>query len=530
MAHKNNGLHQSASSDIRSYLDFDVNKSPSQIMEESAIGNGSSNIEGPSATGTSSGLSWEDNGNLSVISSSFSGLENSAVFKFFLHDNMDYDSTGTRYDRQRIEIKGDGNQSDVLALEDDILTYHWKFMLEENLPCPPDPVVTNFFHIFQIKAIEGVENTLPIFTYTVMNTDLVFQHIAISGNGMGKANILGRTPISSIEGKWLEANVTILYRDDGYVYMTLYNISDPNSPVLLMEAGEVVDSFRRPEAEDSSGVWYETNYPATLNQRVRSKWGLYRKIYEIEDGFAEAAMQLGDLEILKRERSSYRFDDGFDPSTLPSIPERDVLEDGGTNWALHSGADGMATIKTSTQSGADYLAKNLIDGSMETTWRTHSSQVGLTNLNGKYWVSIDLGEERTIDKLWLQFGTTGNRLINYDIYWSNSDNAYEELTEGASVAANATPDPLLTANGYNWQLLVGVHLGEGKFIKSNQMDIYTSEHFQPIQARYLLISGDTIHVDSGTGAINTIVFKAIETIEEIINSDSDPSVLTTPHS
>lgn len=217
------------------------------VIGYGAAGNSGSNVEGPNKTwnGPESGGSTDyvTNGNLSIIPTEEAGgadfVEDNGVFRFYLHDREDYDSTGVRYDRQRIEIKSHDRSDSkaanapALAMEDEIYTYSWKFKLPENCYTPlssnRDEKLANFFHIFQLKAIRGGENAMPVATFTIEDDYLMFQQIPISGRGMGYNNIIGdKIPLKDIEGKWLSATVTVLYRDEGYIHVKLDDVEGRN--------------------------------------------------------------------------------------------------------------------------------------------------------------------------------------------------------------------------------------------------------------------------------------------------------------
>lgn len=309
-------------SEVTSTLDFDLTKNPADIMVE-GFGSGDSkyNIEGPEGSNCAVGSNWEDNGNLSVVNAineTNSGasataavsLNNTAVFKFFLHDNKDWDRNTSIVDRQRIEIKTEAKNDDVNSRHGDILTNQWKFFLPADTPLPNE---ASFFHIFQTKATQGDESSMPVFTFSVTDTELFF-HGSNRGHVNQDIQTIASTDITNVLGKWMEAEVTTYTAEKGYVYVKLQDISNPSNPVVLMDEGYNIDTWRRNEKLMETGLYEEHDEPALAAQINRSKWGLYRK-NDSPVPFGEATMYLADVSIIKRDAETYLFPDGFDPKT-----------------------------------------------------------------------------------------------------------------------------------------------------------------------------------------------------------------------
>lgn len=520
------------------------------VIGYGAAGNSGSNVEGPNKTwnGPESGGSTDyvTNGNLSIIPAEEAGgadfVEDDGVFRFYLHDREDYDSTGVRYDRQRIEIKSHDRSDSkaanapALAMEDEIYTYSWKFKLPENCYTPlssnRDEKLANFFHIFQLKAIRGGENAMPVATFTIEDDYLMFQQIPISGRGMGYNNIIGdKIPLKDIEGKWLSATVTVLYRDEGYIHVKLDDMEDEKS---LINTGAELDTWRRPELGEGATT-FESDFPAVTGQGIRCKWGLYRKYipdaYRLDpeaggnsaineaalpSWWKDATMWVGDIEVKREDRDSYTFPEGLDTGnyTLPAkgegLVEHSKPLDGGADYARN------AEIKICSKENNSHDGTKLLDGNDGTTWDTAKAMIGTdaANAHKVYWAALDLKETRDIDKFLIQFNTTSNKLCGYQIYYAGPDgsDAYEELQ------SEETDDPRELENWSLWTEAAGVgyHPGVNKYVKAYQMNIFNaaSGDFAALEdVRYLLILGDVVH-DNTEKSIKTAMFKAINTNEQ----------------
>ncbi|MCI8855951.1 MAG: discoidin domain-containing protein, partial [Clostridiaceae bacterium] len=520
------------------------------VIGYGAAGNTGSNVEGPNKVWNGPEVSgttdYVENGNLTIIPTEEAGgtglVEDDGVFQFYLHDREDYDSTGVRYDRQRIEIKSHdrsdakAENAPALAMEDDIYTYRWKFKLPENCYTPlsenQDEKLANFFHIFQLKAIRGGENAMPVATFTIEDDYLMFQQIPISGRGMGYNNIIGdKIPLKDIEGKWLSAAVTVLYRDEGYIHVKL---DDMETDTELINTGAELDTWRRPELGEGATT-YESDFPAVVGQGIRCKWGLYRKYipdaYRLnpEEGgnsaineaalpswWTDAAMWVGDIEVKREDRSSYRFPAGFDVGdyTLPAegegLEEHSAPLDGGINYAKD------ASIKICGKEGNSHDGDKLLDGDETTSWDTPKAMLNTdsANANKVYWAALDLGAVHDINKFIIQFNTTSNKLCGYQIYSAGADGkaAYDEIQDGQ------TDDPRKLTHWDAWDEVegVGYHPGVNKYVKAYQMNIFDAANgsFDALEdVQYLLILGDVVH-DNSEKSIKTTMFKAINTDEQ----------------
>lgn len=375
---------------------------------------------------------------------------------------MDYDGGNT--DRQRIELKGHNKSSeDILGREGDIITYNWKFYLPEDLVETPPP---GFFHVFQIKAIDGGEAGAPIFTFTVTGEELLFRNVRI-GADMSTIEVIDRMPVASALGRWLEADVTIQYRDNGYVSMSL---TDADTGEALMSGSGPYDCWRRPEYKLSDGSWAEGSEDAPVTQRTRPKWGLYRSIGRPDSGtvVADATMYFGDLNIIKRNPETYLFDDGYDPKEAGEIPNR---KPNTFTWT-----DGLTAddVKAGYSYGAGIV--NLFDGT-SSRWDVNKNILSQADQR-QVWVAVDLGEERDINQISLSFngGNAPKRLSNVTMAYTSNGNAYDELVN------NTTPYPLQTANGSAWVPFLNTNGSPSKD------KTFTLE--ETITARYVILLGD----------------------------------------
>lgn len=329
--------------DIVTWLNFSKSDDPAEIMLDGfKKGDSKNNIEGPEGSNCAEegAKNWKDNGNLKVVDlagssstgeaeDSYDGASETAheslmdtnVFRYYLHDNKDWDRNTSIRDRQRIEIKTEAKNPDINSYQGEILTNQWKFFLPEGYALPDEG---SFFHIFQTKATQGDESSMPVFTLSVTKN-----HLYLHGSDCGHVNQveyeLASADIHDVLGRWIEAEITTYTAEKGYVYAKLQDISDPANKKLLMETGKKIDSWRRSEKLGEDGLYHEYDAPAVKNQMNRSKWGLYRK-NDSPVPFDEMVMYLGDLRIIKHNAETYRFPDGFDPKEQT----RDIY------WAIES--------------------------------------------------------------------------------------------------------------------------------------------------------------------------------------------------
>ncbi|MGQ7887171.1 S-layer homology domain-containing protein [Paenibacillus sp. WC2504] len=248
----------------------------------------------------------------------------------------DGDRGAVNSDRQRLEIKSNtsASNSDANSVGGDIMTHHWKLMLpSETIKYQMDAAEKEagdfiaprrFFHIFQLKAIEGDEAGQPITTLTLVSVNgkgyLEFRNNP-DGQEAHRIKPLFTIPLDQVVDRWLDMEVTILNADKGYVYGKLVDVA---SNTELWKGGMTAETLRRPEVlNPDSGKKERVDLPAVPGQQNRSKWGLYRGMYNTvnesvyADEFQAATMYLSDIYLIKRDASTYVFPDGWDPNSQP---------------------------------------------------------------------------------------------------------------------------------------------------------------------------------------------------------------------
>lgn len=193
----------------------------------------------------------------------------SYAFDFNLHVIPDNDRCSA-FDRQRLEIKTEGNSSTPDYLKGflgDTVTFRWRF----KLPAGFQPSYS-FTHIHQIKAYNGDDGS-PLITLTprYVSSGNIVQLILVDSHG--KTTYLASTPLAPFLGTWVEAYEKITYGHTGQYSIEIRRVSD----------GATLFSY----ANSSLDLW------RTGTTVVRPKWGIYRSLNN--------AQQLRDEQV--------RFDD-----------------------------------------------------------------------------------------------------------------------------------------------------------------------------------------------------------------------------
>jgi hypothetical protein len=187
------------------------------------------------------------------------------VFDFNIHVTPDNDRCSA-FDRQRLEIKTEGNHSTPDYLKGflgDTVTFRWRFRLAEGF----QPSYS-FTHIHQIKAYDG-DAGAPIITLTPRKASpntLQLIHV----NSHGTTTYLATTPLDPFVGIWLEAYERIIYGSAGQYSLVIRRLSDDST--LFAYANPDLDLWR------------------TGTTVVRPKWGIYRSLNHPE--------QLRDEQVL----------------------------------------------------------------------------------------------------------------------------------------------------------------------------------------------------------------------------------------
>lgn len=252
----------------------------------------------------------------------------------------DGDRGAVNSDRQRLEIKSNTSASNIDAnsVGGDIMTHHWKLMLpSETIKYQLDTAEKEagdfiaprrFFHIFQLKAIEGDEAGQPVTTLTLVSVNgkgyLEFRNNP-DGQEAHRIKPLFTIPLEEVADRWLDMEVTILSADKGYVYGKLVDVATNTE---LWKGGMTAETLRRPEVlNPDTGKKERVDLPAVPGQQNRSKWGLYRGMYNTvnesvyADEFQAATMYLSDIYLIKRDANTYVFPDGWDPK----IQSKDIV-------------------------------------------------------------------------------------------------------------------------------------------------------------------------------------------------------------
>ncbi|MBW7452607.1 Ig-like domain-containing protein, partial [Paenibacillus sepulcri] len=353
------------------------------VMGASKIGNGSTtgSIEGPGTPSSYSGISWPesvydrsgdypmasivdeswlgDNMYLQTIGKSNvdaltkygianipgAGKLNSDILRFHEFSPFvapggvsrdDGDRGAVNSDRQRLEIKSSTSAAnmDANSFGGDIMTHHWRLMLpSETLRYQKDTgdkhagdfiVPHRFWHIFQLKEVAGNAAGQPVATLSLVSSggkgQLEFRNNP-DGSYADRIKPLFTIPFDRVVDRWLDFEVTILTADKGYLYGKLVDLETGE---VLFEGGMTAETYRRPEINNpATGRDERGDLPVEPGQQNRSKWGLYRGMYNgpgdaaFADEFQSATMYLADVHLIKRDENSYIFPDGWNPNVQP---------------------------------------------------------------------------------------------------------------------------------------------------------------------------------------------------------------------
>jgi hypothetical protein len=206
------------------------------------------------------------------------------VFNFNIHVTPDNDRC-VAFDRQRLEIKTEGNSSTPNYLKGflgDSVTFRWQFKLAGGF----QPSYS-FTHIHQIKAYDG-DSGAPLITLTPRfgsPNSLQLIHI----NSSGVTTTLTQTPLDPFVGQWVQAYEKITYGTHGTYSIVITRLSD--GAQLFSYSNNDIDLWR------------------TGTTVIRPKWGIYRSLNN--------AQQLRDEQVhYDRFCLAKGTDDCVDPNTL----------------------------------------------------------------------------------------------------------------------------------------------------------------------------------------------------------------------
>jgi len=181
----------------------------------------------------------------------FDSILNEYVFRFHIHKFPDNDRC-INFDRQRNEIKAyDQSPDDLLGIQGETVIYRWKFRIEENFQ--PS---ASFTHLHQLKAVDGPEDGMPMFTITARKAspDRIELRYAESTSQI----TVEQVALAPFLGEWIQAEEQITYGEIGSYQLVLKKISDGTNLITYNN--------------DSLRTW------RTDASFVRPKWGIYRSL------------------------------------------------------------------------------------------------------------------------------------------------------------------------------------------------------------------------------------------------------------
>ncbi|MBV9081832.1 MAG: hypothetical protein JOZ62_04090 [Acidobacteriaceae bacterium] len=280
------------------------------------------------------------------------------AFVFNIHVYPDNDRC-INFDRQRVEIKTEGNSSTPDYLKgflNDTVTFRWKF----KLPAGFQPA-TSFTHIHQIKPYDG-DAANPIITLTPRkgSSGAVDSLQLIHIDSMGVTTVRSSTELSPFLGTWVEAYENITYSSQGQYSIVINRLSD----------GETLFSY----SNDNLDLWRNGT---TV---VRPKWGIYRSLTHPD--------QLADEQVLfDRFCLAKGTDDCLSDEELPDFSVRafssaNAIPPGATERygirvsTVRGFNDSVALSVTGLPDGAtaEFCPDSITGGSGHSILRVHTSE------------------------------------------------------------------------------------------------------------------------------------------------------------
>ncbi len=243
----------------------------------------------------------------------------------------------------------------------------------------------------------------------------------------------------------------------------------------------------------TAGGWYQTAQTVTLTSDTPGARIYYttdgteptKNSQSVDSGGSVIVSQTGALK-------AFAVKDGMTDSDIASVDYIISADDPDNaffgNWALKSRWD--TDVKVSTQgttsaavSNNDEIKYLLVDGNLATFWGTRFGQA-LVAEGYRQWAAIDLKKQRPFNVIKFSTLNLNKKLAGYSVWYTNSDEAYNELQMGAASPVadrSGTKDPTKTAIGATaW-----VKLGESS---RTPQDSTTYKHsFDTINARYVLL-------------------------------------------
>jgi hypothetical protein len=226
------------------------------------------------------------------------------VFRFFIHIDPVIDGdrcSDSTVDRQRNEMKSITNNTEWAKVQgnwDEWQILEWKF----KLPAGLQPTA-NFFHIHQLKAQDGPNNSAPTITITPRanssgaNKRMQIIH-SVDGVPTGKGTIVDNVPLSDFEDEWVQVREEMHYHHHGYYAIHIRRIRD----------GRTLIDFR----DDNIDMW------RIGSSYIRSKFGLYRSLA----GGQLDRTPVGQSPLLKNEwlwLADFRVYE-MNPNPTPTLP------------------------------------------------------------------------------------------------------------------------------------------------------------------------------------------------------------------
>ncbi len=189
------------------------------------------------------------------------------------------------------------------------------------------------------------------------------------------------------------------------------------------------------------------------------------------------------------------------------------------NWALQSRWN--TAIKSSNTGATNSLNTFMLDGDpVSTFWVTRGGQF-LVSQGYKQWIVIDLKESRPFNSIRLKTRQINGNLSGYSLWYSNNDEAYNELVQvtGAGVGTAATKDPTNTDIGRSaWTMITQTNAVPAEYT------LY-KHSFTDVNARYMLVLLD---MPEKVGTLPTSTEPVQFSQIEVVRTNPDWSVAAIP--
>jgi len=268
---------------------------------------------------------------------------NTNVFRFFMHTTPD-DDRCKNFDRQRNEIKSyDKSPDNLLGIEDETVTYKWKFKLDANLQ-----VSSSFTHVHQLKSVGGSLASMPMYTITLRKSNP--DRLELRYAETDRQVTLKQTDLAPFKGTWLEVTETIKYGTSGTYAIEIKKVSD-NTILFNYSTNSIVNW--RPNADF-----------------VRPKWGIYRSL--------NSASDLRDEELLYAN---------FSITESNTLSNRDfLLNDNDIKLFPNPASENVTITETTSNSYTSFSIFNQL-GQQIIVQKSNTKTIDISNLSkGLYFV------------------------------------------------------------------------------------------------------------------------------------------------